>query len=122
MRVPPKGLELIARHRAHATDDTQAAEIDMACPAGTLTRAQKLPNGRDSTPAPGACTARSNIDIAVAFPECLDPATDLGPHGERIVHRAIDRGSAGAHYRADQKQIPTLQEFFTFDIPDNVGY
>src|SRR5215211_5683413 len=54
--APPVGLELIARHTEHPTDDTQAAEIDIACPAGTLTQAQKLPNGQDSTPAPGACT------------------------------------------------------------------
>src|SRR5215211_1588693 len=120
--APPLGLELIARHTDHPTDDTEAAEIDIACPAGTLTQAQKLPDGKDTTPAPGACKANSNIDIAITFPECLDPATTLGPHGERIAHRAINRGSAGAHCQADQKQIPTLQEFFTYDIPDNVGY
>jgi hypothetical protein len=104
------------------TDDTHVAEIDIACPAGTLTQAQKLPDGQDSVPAPGACTANSNIDIAITFPECLDPATNLGPHGERIAHRAIDRGSAGAHCLDGQQQIPTLQEFFTYDIPDRVGY
>ncbi len=118
--VPPLGLELIARHTDHPADDTQAAEIDIACPAGTLTQAQKLPNGRDSVPAPGACTV--NIDIAITFPECLDPATNLGPHGERIAHRAINRGSAGAHCLDGQQQIPTLQEFFTFHIPYKVGY
>ena len=88
----------------------------------TLWWRAKLPNGRDTLPAPGTCKSNSNIDIAITFPECLDRATDLGPHGERIVHRAIDRGSAGAHCLADQRQIPTLQEFFTYDIPDNVGY
>jgi len=120
--APPLGLELIARHKDHPTDDTQAAEIDIACPAETLTQAQKLPDGRDSTPAPGACTAKSNIRIAITFPECLDPATILGPHGERIAHRAINRGSAGAHCLDTQQQIPTLQAFFTFGIPDKVGY
>ena len=120
--APPLGLELIARHRAHPTDDTQAAEVDIACPAGTLTQAQMLPNGRDSTPASGACKATSTIDIAITFPECLDPATNLGPFGERIAHRAINRGSAGAHCLDTQQQIPTLQEFFTFGIPDRVGY
>ena len=115
------GLELIARHTDHPTDDTQAAEIDIACPAGTLTGAQKLPNGKDSVPAPGACTANSNIDIAITFPECLDPATNLGPFGERIAHRAIDRGSAGAHCQDTQQQIPTLQAFFTYHIPYKVG-
>src|SRR5215218_7469441 len=68
--APPLGLELIARHTDHPTDDTQAAEIDIACPTGTLTGAQKLPNGQDSVPAPGACTANSNIDIVITFPEC----------------------------------------------------
>ena len=121
-RVPPLGLKLIARHRSDPTSDAQAAEIDIACPAGTLTQSQKLPNGRDTLPAPGTCKSNGNIDIAITFPECLDPATNLGPHGERIAHRAIDRGSAGAHCRDGQRQIPTLQEFFTFDIPDNVGY
>jgi hypothetical protein len=121
-RVLPLGLKLIARHRAHPTSDKQAAEIDIACPAGSLTQNQKLPNGRDSVPAPGACKSNRNIDIAITFPECLVPATNLGPNGERIAHRAINRGSAGAHCQADQKQIPTLQEFFTYDIPDNVGY
>jgi Domain of unknown function (DUF1996) len=120
--APPLGLELIARHTDHLTDDTQAAEIDIACPAGTLTGAQKLPNGQDSVPAPGACTAKSNIHIAITFPECLDPATNLGPYGERIAHRAINRGSAGAHCLNGQQQIPTLQAFFTFGIPDKVGY
>src|SRR5215204_5824672 len=120
--APPIGLELIARHKDHPTDDTQAAEIDLACPAGSLTGAQKLPNGEDSVPAPGACKANSTIDIAITFPECLDPATNLGPHGERIAHRAINRGSAGAHCLDTQQQIPTLQEFFTFHIPDSVGY
>jgi hypothetical protein len=120
--APPLGLELIARHTDHPTDDTQAAEIDIACPADALTQAQKLPNGRDSTPAPGACTANSNIRIAITFPECLDPATNLGPFGERIAHRAINRGSAGAHCLDTQQQIPTLQAFFTFGIPDKVGY
>src|SRR5215213_7223094 len=48
--APPLGLELIARHTDHPTDDTQAAEIDLACPAGSLTGAQKLPNGKDSVP------------------------------------------------------------------------
>src|SRR5215211_3259775 len=56
-RVPPMGLKLIARHKDHSADLTQAAEIDIACPAGSLTQAQKLPNGRDSLPAPGACTS-----------------------------------------------------------------
>jgi hypothetical protein len=121
-RVPPLGLKLIARHRAHPTSDKQAAEIDIACPAGSLTQNQKSPNGRDSLPAPGACKSNRNIDIAITFPECLEPATHLGPNGERIAHRAINRGSAGAHCQADQRQIPTLQEFFTYDIPDNVGY
>src|SRR5215211_6199235 len=121
-KVPPLGLKLIARHRAHSTDLTQAAEIDIACPAGTLTQAQKLPDGKDTTPAPGACKANSNIDIAITFPECLDPATTLGPHGERIAHRAINRGSAGAHCLDTQQQIPTLQAFFTFGIPERVGY
>jgi hypothetical protein len=120
--APPLGLELIARHRAHPTDDTQTAEVDIACPAGTLTQAQMLSNGRDSEPAPGACKAISTIDIAITFPECLDPATNLGPHGERIAHRAINRGSAGAHCLEGQQQIPTLQAFFTFGIPDRVGY
>jgi hypothetical protein len=120
--VTPLGLELIARHRARTTDDTQAAEIDVACSAHALTKAQKLPDGNDSVPAPGACTENSNIHIAITFPECLDPATNLGPYGERIAHRAIKRGSAGAHCQAEQQQIPTLQEFFTFGIPDNVGY
>src|SRR5215211_1595094 len=72
-RVPPMGLELIARHSAKATDDTQAAEIDIACPAGSLTQSQKLPNGNDSLPAPGTCKSNGNIDIAITFPECLDP-------------------------------------------------
>jgi hypothetical protein len=121
-RVTPLGLKLIARHKDHPTSDTQAAEVDIACPAGTLTPAQQMPDGRDSKPAPGACTANSKIDIAITFPECLDPRTNLGPYGERIAHRAINRGSAGAHCLADQQQIPTLQEFFTFGIPDNVGY
>ena len=120
--APPVGLELIARHTDHPTDDTEAAEIDIACPAGTLTQSQKLPNGQDSVPAPGACTANSNIDIAITFPECLDPATNLGPFGERIAHRAINRGSAGAHCLDTQQQIPTLQAFFTFHIPYKVGY
>src|SRR5215204_2540571 len=120
--APPVGLKLIARHRAHSTSDAQAAEIDIACPAGTLTQAQKLPDGRDSLPAPGACKENSTIDIAITFPECLEPSTNLGPYGERIALRAINRGSAGAHCQADQRQIPTLQEFFTFGIPDNVGY
>jgi Domain of unknown function (DUF1996) len=120
--APPVGLELIARHTDHPTDDTEAAEIDIACPAGTLTQAQKLPDGQDSVPAPGACTANSNIDIAITFPECLDPATNLGPFGERIAHRAIGRGSAGAHCLDTQQQIPTLQAFFTFHIPYKVGY
>ena len=120
--VTPLGLELIARHRAHTTDDAQSAEIDIACPAHALTQAQKLPDGRDSKPAPGACKENSNIHIAITFPECLDPATNLGPYGERIAHRALNRGNAGAHCLADQQQIPTLQEFFTFGIPDNVGY
>src|SRR5215216_4020866 len=61
--APPIGLELIARHKDHPTDDTQAAEIDIACPAGSLTGAQKLPNGKDSVPEPGACKANSTIDI-----------------------------------------------------------
>jgi hypothetical protein len=120
--APPIGMELIARHKDHPTDDTQAAEIDIACPAGSLTEAQQLPNGKDSVPEPGTCKAKSTIDIAITFPECLDPATNLGPHGERIAHRAIDRGSAGAHCLDTQQQIPTLQEFFTFQIPDKVGY
>lgn len=120
--APPIGMELIARHKDHPTDDTQAAEIDIACPAGTLTEAQKSPNGKDSVPEPGTCKANSNIDIAITFPECLDPATNLGPHGERIAHRAINRGSAGAHCLDTQQQIPTLQAFFTFDIPYKVGY
>lgn len=120
--APPLGLELITRHTDQTTDDTQAAEIDIACPAGTLTQAQKLSDGQDSTPAPGACKAKSTIDIAITFPECLDAATNLGPHGERIAHRAIDRGSAGVHCLDGQQQIPTLQEFFTFGIPDRVGY
>jgi hypothetical protein len=76
---------------------------------------------RDSVPSPGACTANSNIDIVITFLECLDPATNLGPRGERIAHRAINRGSAGAHCPDGQQLIPTLQEFFTFGIPDNVG-
>jgi hypothetical protein len=120
--APPVGLELIARHTDHPTDDTQAAEIDIACPAGSLTGAQKLPNGQDSVPTPGACTANSNMDIVITFPECLDPATTLGPHGERIAHRAINRGSAGAHCLDTQQQIPTLQAFFTYHIPYKVGY
>jgi hypothetical protein len=120
--APPIGMELIARHKDHPTDDTQAAEIDIACPAGSLSEAQQLPNGKDSVPEPGTCKAKSTIDIAITFPECLDPATNLGPHGERIAHRAIDRGSAGAHCLEGQQQIPTLQEFFTFDIPERVGY
>jgi len=120
--APPVGLELIARHTDNPTDDTQAVEIDMACPAGTLTGAQKLPNGQDSVPAPGSCTSNSTIDIALTFPECLDPPTNLGPHGEQIAHRAIDRGSTGAHCLDTQQQIPTLQAFFTYGIPDNVGY
>jgi hypothetical protein len=119
--APPVGLELIARHKDHPTDDTQAAEIDIACPAGSLTGAQKLPNGQDSVPAPGACTANTNMDILITFPECLDPATNLGPHGERIAHRAIGRGSAGAHCLDTQQQIPTLQAFFTYHIPYKVG-
>jgi Domain of unknown function (DUF1996) len=120
--APPIGLELIARHKDQTTDDTQAAEIDIACPAGSLTGAQQLPNGKDSVPEPGTCKANSTIDIAITFPECLEPATNLGPHGERIAHRAIHRGSAGAHCLDAQQQIPTLQEFFTFSIPDRVGY
>jgi hypothetical protein len=120
--APPVGLKLIARHTDHPSDDTQAAEIDIACPAGTLTQAQKLPDGKDSTPAPGSCKSSSNIDIAITFPECLEPSTNLGPFGERVAHRAIDRGSAGAHCLDGQQQIPTLQEFFTYDIPANVGY
>jgi hypothetical protein len=119
--APPVGLELIARHTDHPTDDTQAAEIDIACPAGSLTGAQKLPNGQDSVPAPGSCTANTNMDILITFPECLDPATNLGPHGERIAHRAIGRGSAGAHCLDTQQQIPTLQAFFTYHIPYKVG-
>jgi hypothetical protein len=78
-KVTPLGLKLIARHTDHPTSDTQAAEIDIACPAGTLSQAQQMPNGRDSTPAPGACTENSKIDIAITFPECLDPHTNLGP-------------------------------------------
>jgi hypothetical protein len=120
--APPIGLELIARHKDHPTDDTQAAEIDIACPAGSLTGAQQLPNGKDSVPEPGTCKAKSTIDIVITFPECLVPATNLGPHGERIAHRAINRGSAGAHCLEGQQQIPTLQAFFTFGIPDRVGY
>src|SRR5215210_2060320 len=58
--APPVGLKLIARHTDHPSDDTQAAEIDIACPAGTLTQAQKLPDGKDSTPAPGSCKSSSN--------------------------------------------------------------
>jgi hypothetical protein len=120
--APPIGMELIARHKDHPTDDTQAAEIDIACPAGSLTGAQQSPNGKDSVPEPGTCKVKSTIDIAITFPECLDPATNLGPHGERIAHRAINRGSAGAHCLERQQQIPTLQAFFTFEIPERVGY
>jgi hypothetical protein len=120
--APPIGMELIARHKDHPTDDTQAAEIDIACPAGSLSEAQESPNGKDSVPEPGTCKAKSTIDIAITFPECLEPATNLGPHGERIAHRAINRGSAGAHCLDTQQQIPTLQEFFTFGIPEKVGY
>jgi hypothetical protein len=120
--APPIGMELIARHKDHPTDDTQAAEIDIACPAGSLSGAQQLPNGKDSVPEPGTCKAKSTIDIVITFPECLDPATNLGPHGERIAHRAINRGSAGAHCLDTQQQIPTLQAFFTFHIPYKVGY
>jgi Domain of unknown function (DUF1996) len=120
--APPIGMELIARHKDHPTDDTQAAEIDIACPAGSLSGVQLLPNGKDSVPEPGTCKANSTIDIAITFPECLDPATNLGPHGERIAHRAIDRGTAGAHCLDTQQQIPTLQSFFTFHIPYKVGY
>src|SRR5215213_6059431 len=71
--APPIGLELIARHKDHPTDDTQAAEIDLACPAGSLTGAQQAPNGKDSVPEPGTCKANSTIDIAITFPSASTP-------------------------------------------------
>lgn len=122
----PKGLKLIAKHRDHhippgtrTPDPREAAEIDIACPAGSLIQAQRLPDGVNSTPLAGACQRNGSIDIAITFPECLLPRTAVvTDYGERVAYRAINRGQAGAYCASGQRQIPTLQEFFTFKIPD----
>lgn len=128
-KVTPKGLKLIAKHASQVDDNTQAAEIDIVCPAGELTLDQRVPDGENSSRVLDKCESERTIDIAITFPECLEPATDpntgepnLGRDGERIAHKARNRGEDGVRWRcADgQRQIPTLQEFFTFRFPVGV--
>lgn len=119
-KVTPFGLKLIVRHRATEADPRQAAEIDVACPAGSLTQAQQVPDGKNTMPAPGECRGGEKIDVGITFPECLDEVT-LANQVQR-AYRAVNRGLDNAHCAAGLTQIPTLQAFLTYQIPPESGY
>jgi Domain of unknown function (DUF1996) len=114
-KVTPFGLKIIAKHQDIAPSEKQAAEVDIACDAGELSRDQQVPDGRNTVPGAGKCKPGGGIDIAITFPECLDTAT-LGLNQQRAF-RAIGRGTDNAYCKEGTRQIPTLQEFFTYRIP-----
>lgn len=118
-KVTPFGLKLIARHGSMLEDKRLSGEFDISCPAGVLSQDLKLPDGKNTVPPAGACVAGSNIDIAITFPECLDTGT-LGM-SEQKAYRAIGRGTSNSYCANGLVQIPTLQMFLTYRIPETAG-
>lgn len=130
----PPGIKMVAKHPRIAPTLRQAAEVDWYCPASR----NVFPNGRDvvppdgdsrQPPPPEECGRAQNPDrtlgVTVTFPECLDRSTrnDPKPQVIQALGRAYPIPAPGTRSCPDgHTQIPTLQLFVNYEIPDGVTY